>query len=187
MEFIILIDTKFPVWYPYYGTWFLTLAIEIALAVFYGLLAPNRTFDRVFDSLQFSMEALRICLLVALPAIFFIIRNSGDEYDDSQAERQSLLRKKLAPKPGSDVSTEGNGYGATGSGSETAEDDNASDAGSECSWEVQKRKARERLVKRLEDDGDWWTYAKSFVVSNIPCILFGECDSGCVSNLGYLS
>ena len=81
-----------------------------------------------------------------------------------------FCEKKLAPKPsGSPQGSveNGNGYGATAADtsvqSETADD--ASEAGSEDSWLAEQRKAQELIAKRLQQDGNWFTYAKGFTVS----------------------
>jgi hypothetical protein len=105
-----------------------------------------------------------------LPSLYFGLRNDKKEYDNCDAERQSLLRKKLAPKAASSDNTtaNGKGYGATtdanSQGSETAE--NSSDAASEDSYLAAQRKAQERIDKRLEQEGNWFTYAKGFTVSS---------------------
>jgi hypothetical protein len=80
------------------------------------------------------------------------------------------LAKKLAPKAsGSDeTAANGNGYGATTDANAQESDtaDNASDAGSEDSWLAEQRKAQEMIDKRLQQDGNWFKYAKGFIVSS---------------------
>lgn len=117
------------------------------------------------------MEGLRICTFVILPCLYFGLRNDKKEYDNADAERQSLLRKKVAPKPSSseDSTVSGNGYGSTSAQeSDTAEE--ASEAESEDSWLAEQRKAQELIAKRLKQDGNWFTYAKGFAVSSYLCI-----------------
>ncbi len=114
---------------------------------------------------------MRIGIFIVLPSLYFGLRNDEKEYDNCDAERQSLLRKKLAPKvSGSDnTATDGNGYGGTTDGNAQESDtaDNASDAGSEDSWLAEQRKAQELIDKRLKQDGNWFTYAKGFTVSSL--------------------
>jgi hypothetical protein len=88
------------------------------------------------------------------------LRNDEKEYDNSDAERQALLSKKLSAKPGSE-----NSYGTASSDSDTAE--NASEADSEDSWVAEQRKAQEKIAKRLAQDGNWFTYAKGFSVGRL--------------------
>jgi hypothetical protein len=168
-----LTDSKFPVWYPYYGTWFFGFVVEVFLIVVPNIFDPPKD---VFDFVAISIRALRICNFIVLISLYFGLRNDRKTYDNVDAERQSLLRKKLAPKPGSSEDTNGttkaNGYGATNGtttnanaqDSETAGE--ASDAGSEDSWIAKQRKAQEAIDKRLQQDGNWFTYAKGFAVSS---------------------
>lgn len=116
------------------------------------------------DFIVIAIQALRIIDFILLPVLYFRVRNSEQKYENDDAERQSLLAKKLAPKPSS--SENSNGYGGTDAieqQSETADD--VSDAGSEDSWLESQRKAQDMIAKRLENDGNWWTYAKGFSVS----------------------
>lgn len=166
VQALALIDTKFPVWYPYFVPWFIAIFVEAAL-----LVVPN-VFDHpksVFDFIFIAIQAVRITTFIVLTSLYFGLRNDEKQYDNYDAERQSLLRKKLAPKQGSeDSSKAGKGYGATtteNGASETADD--ASEAGSEDSWLAERRKAQEKVAKRLKQDGNWFTYAKGFAVSKI--------------------
>ena len=111
---------------------------------------------------------MRIAIFIILVSLYFGLRNDKKQYENLDTERQSLLRKKLAPKQGSDDSvTNGKGYGGTttenGTQSETSDD--ASEAGSEDSWVAEGRKAQEKIANRLKQDGNWFTYAKGFAVS----------------------
>lgn len=165
VQALALVDTKFPVWYPYYGTWLAGILMEVSLIV-----VPNvfQHLESPFDLVVIVIQGVRICIFVVLPCLYFSLRNRREEYDNSDAERQSLLRKRLAPKPSSseDLTSDSNGYGATadtvGQESDTAED--ASDAGSEDSWLEEQQKAQELIAKRLKNDGNWWTYAKGFSI-----------------------
>jgi hypothetical protein len=93
------------------------------------------------------------------------VRNRKDAYENDDEERQSLLRKKLAPRPGSEESAEeaqnSTGYGSTDNGTDSQE----SDRGEEDSYLKRQRESKEKIAKRLKNDGNWWTYAKGFSVS----------------------
>lgn len=165
---LALTEAKFPVWYPYYATWFLAIVVELIL-----LVVPN-VFDHpesIYDFVLITIQVVRIAIFIILISLYFGLRNDKKQYDNADAERQSLLRKKLAQKQSSEDSVAGNGYGTTttttttenGAQSETADD--ASDAGSEDSWLAARRKAEEKVAERLKQDGNWFTYAKGFAVS----------------------
>jgi len=169
IQALALTDSKFPVWYPYYGTWFAGIVVEITLFV---LLCITRSPVDAFDYITIVIQVLRIGLFILLPAIYFGFRNDKKQYDTSDAERQSLLRKKLAPKPSSseDSTTNGNGNGngnGHGYGTTTnaaAEDSDSEDGPEEDRWVREERRARKLMMKRLKQDGNWFTYAKGFMV-----------------------
>lgn len=125
-----------------------------------------------YDYAVIVIQGLRVCIFTILPSLYFGLRNDKKEYDNCDAERQTLLAKKLAPKASSSDNTtangNGNGYGATTDANAQESDtaDNASDAGSEDSWLAEQRKAQEMIDKRLQQDGNWFTYAKGFTVSS---------------------
>ncbi|KAE9376692.1 hypothetical protein N431DRAFT_330918 [Stipitochalara longipes BDJ] len=162
---LALTDSKFPVWYPYYGTWFFGLVFELILAVIPNVFRPPSS---PYDYIVIAIQGSRICIFIILPSLYFGLRNDKKEYDNCDAERQTLLAKKLAPKASSSDNTtaNSNGYGATTDANSQESDtaDNASDAGSEDSWLAEQRKAQDMIDKRLQQDGNWFTYAKGFTV-----------------------
>lgn len=163
IQTIALSDAKFPVWYPYYGTWLVGIIAEIMLVVMSDIIqGPPRTAYRFVLTI---IQAVRVCLFLALPAIYFGLRNDKKAYDNSDAERQALLSKKLAAKPSSSqnsvATTEG--YGTT-SDTTAQESGNVSETDSEDSWLAEQRKAQELIAKRLKQDGNWFTYAKGFAI-----------------------
>ena len=158
--------------YPYYGTWYLGFLAEVALVVChfttYGIVKPGSFLGYI----TIVVRILRICTLVALPAIYFGLRNDKKMYDNGDAETQALLGTKPAAKRTSSEETaasNGNGYGTTTQDSSNT-GDNVSDAeseDSEDSWLAEQRKAEEMIRKRLQRDGNWFTYAKGFAVCNV--------------------
>ena len=120
-------------------------------------------------------QASRICAFIVLLSIYFGLR-SEKRYSSADAERQSLLRKKLTTQPteSEDSVVNGNNYGGTtdrrGQGSDT--DVEANDSGSEDSYLARERKAQEMIAKRLNEDGNWFTYASGFAVSffHVVCL-----------------
>lgn len=173
IQALALTDSKFPVWYPYYVTWFVGAAVEIGLLIFRSLMhSPVSAFDYVIIVVQI----LRICNFILLPASYFGFRNDKKQYENNDAERQSLLRNKLAPKPpGSEDSTlNGNesssdsaqppGYGTTDTTAENSDSGSDTDP-DEDRYLKSEREAKKKIQKRLKQDGNWFTYAKGFTVS----------------------
>jgi hypothetical protein len=154
VQAIALTDAKFPVWYPYYGTWFIGICVELTLLILPNVYSPpNATFDYVVIATQ----CFRVVTLLLLVSLFFGPRSDKKEYDNADAEQQSLLKNG---KPGGSEDS-AKGYG-TASGTTTSA---ISVAASEDSWVAKQRKAQELIEKRLQQDGNWFTYAKGFAVS----------------------
>ncbi|KUJ08051.1 uncharacterized protein LY89DRAFT_765501 [Mollisia scopiformis] len=157
---LALTDSKFPVWYPYYVTWFLGLLVELILLVIPNVFAPPET---PFAFTNIVIQSIRVCFFAILPSLYFALRNDKKEYDNGDAERQSLLQKKLSGKPGSEDSTKSYG-GTTDTNNQESDNSEASDAGSEDSWLARQREAEDKIKKRLEQDGNWFTYARGFAI-----------------------
>lgn len=157
---LALTDSKFPVWYPYYGTWFIGIVVELILLITPRVLLPPNS---AFDIIAIIIQVLRICTFVVLISLYFSLRNDEKCYDNSDAERQSLLRKKLAPRPSGseDSTTSGKGYGTT---TDSNDQESDSDAASEDSYTLEQKRAQDLVQKRLKQDGNWYTYAKGFAV-----------------------
>jgi hypothetical protein len=168
IQFLALIDSKFPVWYPYYVNWIAAIIVETALLVGPSVL---RRPVGAFGFISISLQSLRVCNFIFLPCVYVGARNREETYENNDAERQSLLRNELVPKPsGSEGSGQNaNEYGATtdslggGSKKKTEEEEAMEDA----VWK-RHREAEEKIAKRLKTDGNWWSYCKAFFVS-ISC------------------
>jgi hypothetical protein len=164
VQAIALSDAKFPVWYPYYGTWYFGIIAELMLIIMSDLVqGPPKTAYRF---VLIIIQAARTCFFLALLLLYFGLHNDKKEYDNSDAERQGLLSKKLVAKASSSEESvaAAEGYGTTTD--TTAQDsESVSDAESEDSWLAEQRKAQELIAKRLKQDGNWFTYAKGFAVS----------------------
>jgi hypothetical protein len=164
-----LLDAEFPVWYPYYGVWFIGIVSEISLLMMRNMV--HLPFDH-FDYFSISIYGLRIVALFALPCVYISLRNGKRKYDNDDEERQSLIRKTLIPNAFSSDENEAdeNSYGTTatnGTADSKTKDKKKDDDDSESdSYLDGQEAAKKRIHKRLENDGNWWTYAKGFSVRN---------------------
>ncbi|KAJ2900779.1 hypothetical protein MKZ38_002217 [Zalerion maritima] len=148
IEFALLIDSDQPVWYPYYGSWFLSALFEPAIFVLGRRIdpaSPSSSF-RIADT---SLWSVRYFLLVAVLVCYVASKNSVSSDGADETERQPLI-----PKDGDRTSANGTAYGTT----------TQSNDANELPWERGDRKARENMQKKLEDDGNWFTYVKRFKV-----------------------
>lgn len=113
-------------------------------------------------------------MFIILCFLYFGLR-SNEEYTNIDPERQALLRKSLGSNASStETITNDNRYGtstdatadaATDTATQNSDTDDDSDTGSEDGWLAQERSAEELMLKRLKQDGNWFTYMKGFSVS----------------------
>ncbi|KAH8592410.1 hypothetical protein B0O99DRAFT_689564 [Bisporella sp. PMI_857] len=153
VEALSLADTKLPVWYPYYVTWILGILVELTLLVTSYVLQTPRT---PFDFFGLVIQLLRVATFIALPTLYFGLR-SDKTYDNSDPERQTLLKKRFLTKQSSDE-----GYGTASQESVSA--DKTNDLTSQDSYLAREQKAKDLISKRLQQDGNWFTYAKAFTI-----------------------
>lgn len=175
IQCLALTDSKFPVWYPYYGTWLFGIVVEMFL-----ILAPNICSppSQAFDYAILVIQALRTCCFIVLPSTYFGLRNDKKRYEESDVEHQSLLGKKSSQKAAKKTAAVGNGYGTNENDSRESEESDTADDDNEAedSWLQRQRQAQEKIDKRLEKDGNWFTYAKGFTVSWRPPLLLVRCS-----------
>ncbi|KAF5867462.1 putative abc transporter protein [Botrytis fragariae] len=165
VQIIALGDTKSPTWYPYYGTWFIGLCVELCLIILPNVFSPPP--NSAFDYILISIQAIRIFNLIALPIIYLYIRDSDKAPETIDTERQSLLKKPSDPSSSESSTLNGNGYGTTGEPTTQDEEDagdesDTASVASEDSYLKDQRKSKEAIAKRLKEDGNWWTYLKGF-------------------------
>lgn len=161
---IALADTKYPVWYPYYLSWTITILVEVIL-VFLG--NPGQRSRSITVLTVLSLQLVRLLLLATMFVVFILPRNSQEVCHDDE-ERQALLRKKSDAKRSDSTEDDANvdaAYGSMDATADCEESDVSSEAESEDSWIRGRSKASKRAAERLKSDGNWWTYAKGFSVS----------------------
>lgn len=162
-----LAQTEHPVWYPFYGTWLLALACEITLAVLY-FSRNGKPLSGLPSMAHFGLCTLRSSLLLLLAVTYFSRRDGTTRAQSSDEECQSLLDSNGSaqqPELNGNGSTtaqqnQGQGYGSTqGSDAATKKRPN------ELPYERRQREGREKLEKRLQEEGNWFTYVRKFLVS----------------------
>ena len=172
--FVGLSGSENPVWYPIVGTLCMALACEPIIEGLSLLSQPLAELD--FASLlDIGLVATRYLAFVLAVIFFFEGAWSAKKEKSTDAERQSLLKPADdgvpdANKPVADAANDGqqeNDYGATSGSTSTASADAnkpTSKDRAESPWEKRQRLAKEQMEKRLKEKGNWFTYAKSFLV-----------------------
>ncbi|KAM0796010.1 hypothetical protein BDR22DRAFT_812779 [Usnea florida] len=148
------------VWYPYSGSWFIGLVGE---AILFALILSHGVSPSAFVHVQVAVQACRMLILVLLSTSLFTgscKRSCTDE------ESASLLRSGEI-----DSDDKQDSIGKPGYGSITITPDGE---GADLEYEAEQRKKEEKrkemLEKRLQSEGNWFTYAKAYHIF-IPYLL----------------
>lgn len=159
LEAVVLHDDVKQPWLSYVGSLFIALVLEPPIA---ALSIHFRACELpvVINILAITLLATRwACVLLAL-IVYFVWRNSDVVDTAKDSERQSLLRKD---NTGRSEDTLVSQYGATDTTSEeSGKADGSSKNAAESEWERSQRLAREKRDRRLQESGNWVTYAKGF-------------------------
>ena len=144
---LVCFDSKSSVWYPYCGTWLITLVAEVILFA----LTLNQGFTpRTFACLHLVVQACRVIALVLLPTVLFLRYSERLAVDEESAPLLGQ-RKDLAADV--QISNGDSKYGSMSASSDEieVEDDDGSDSDSEAT------KAKKELEDRLLANGNWFT------------------------------
>jgi hypothetical protein len=131
---VAILDTEKPVWYPYYGTWLFSFIAEGILLS----LSVSTLDPNKFEVTRLLIEGSRILIFFAMPLGVWAVR----ERDLENAYEEST--RLLGPE-----SVQPSTYGSVFDQDNDVED---------------LRGAKTRMLKKIEESGNWWTYAKSFAV-----------------------
>lgn len=157
-----LLDSAYPVWYPYYGSWLVALVVEIVLIT---LSVVDSMPTTTIDSVDLGLAAARVGLLISLLLFLFGRRITAGRYNQGDEENQPLLAPSHVQGSSEDS---GVTQGSTQYGSISTDGSGAGKPDWETRAKERERKARQRVEDRLRDDGNWWTYAKGFSVRHLP-------------------
>ncbi|KAI4863351.1 hypothetical protein F4820DRAFT_377649 [Hypoxylon rubiginosum] len=161
------------VWYPFYGSWLIALVLEPVHAALLFIAAREQIpvdpipHDKLplFLQLDASIVILRCVIVLAAILAYFLWRQSVIGSDDDE-ERAPLIPKPNQRSNGADTSGD-SGYG-TNSDATNTEATNTETANSpsdpESPWERQERISREKIEKRLQNEGSWIAYVKGFFI-----------------------
>lgn len=166
----MLAKTEHPVWYPFYGSWFLAVACEATLGVLYFVRG-----DRFLSGLplvaHFGLSALRAFLFVLIAVTPLFRRQRAAPIQSSDEERQSLLDSNGSsqqPEQSGNMSTTAAQNRNQDYGSTQESDAASKKRRDELSYERREREGRERREKQLLEEGNWFTYVRKFLVSPTP-------------------
>jgi energy-converting hydrogenase Eha subunit A len=132
---LAIVDTQKPVWYPYYGSWLISVIAETCLL---SLSISANAAPNNFEIGRFGIQGLRMLMFAAVPLGVWAVRDKDMDMEGHESERL------LGAEP-----VQPSAYG-------TAPEDNSV---------REARAVHARMMKKIEESGSWWTYVKSFSVS----------------------
>ena len=144
---LCLVDNNSPVWYPYCGSWLLSLIAELCLL---ALPSDDPGQDSGFHKAKVFVEIIRVSFLFALPVSYWGFQRCDNQRNFCGDEESAGL---LAENNAVNAPANGTSYGATSGGSNNTPENMAN------------AEANTRMMKKIEESGNWWVYAKSFSVS----------------------
>jgi hypothetical protein len=173
VEFAGLSDSPNPVWYPFVGSLAMALVFEPIIGVLSLIALPSKSFSFV-EIFVLSTVAARYLAFVLALVLYFEGGWSVRKEKGTDSERQSLLKPDETGTSDShkdsndeaEAEQQQNGYGTTEASEDESTDANKTSSTErvESPWERREREAREQMEKRLKEKGNWFTYARSFMV-----------------------
>ncbi|KAI4143657.1 MAG: hypothetical protein LQ341_002855 [Variospora aurantia] len=158
---IVLRRTKRPIWYPYSGSWLITLALEIPL---FSVSASQLAVTPPIQIVLYATWAGRSIALLGLLAMHTAteLKISRLRIDEEAAP---LLNPKIPP-----ASSQNQSYGSiAANGDAHAPSSDLEDSEGEDEADKKAKKKRQLVTERLKKDGNWLTYLQGFSVF-IPLI-----------------
>lgn len=175
VQLVYLSDSPKPVWYPYVGSIFLALMFDPLLEVLSVLQNPG-ALHTYLVYIDIVMTAIRYLALVTA-AILYLAAPKALAKEIHDSEREALLGGVRSGNQVSESSenTQNSSYGTNNSSEDTTDTSDASADDAESPWERRERECKARLEKHLQEDGNWFAYAKRFLVCFTPPLLFHWC------------
>ncbi|KAG6072079.1 hypothetical protein E4U16_005656 [Claviceps sp. LM84 group G4] len=137
------------VWYPYQATWAVAFVFEAVLGTWLIMITKSSWLHR-YSVVEFALIVSRCTILLILTLLPYIQPCIGAIRREPDAEHQPLLANG--------VDDHATVYGSN------SEAEVSSDEPQEFSWERRKREAKEVMEKRLREGGNWFAYAKGFML-----------------------
>jgi hypothetical protein len=185
LEFAGIADNEKPVWYPYTGSFIIAVVFESSIEAL--LLLSSQDLPVHQRIINMVAVASRCTTFAAAVVVYFTISYRDSRENGTDAERQTLLNK-ASQVPASTAESDSENGQSSGYGSTAATSDASTDVSTDATddtdasrspvtetpespWERRERQANEQMEKRLKEKGNWFTYAKSFLVSaSLPAV-----------------
>lgn len=138
------------VWYPYQTAWALAFVFEVILGA-YAIVHSRPQWLCRFKVAEVALILSRCIILLILTLLTSMQRCI-------RAISRSAPGAEYEPLLANGASANESGYGST------SDTEAPSDEETEYNWERRQREAREAMEKRLREGGNWFAYAKGFMI-----------------------
>ena len=161
-----LLGSEGQVWYPWNGSWIIAAVSELLT---FNLRLSQHWPSTAIEQAQISVQAVRILLLLSLPALTFLLPRIKARPPHNDEEAAPLLAHSRETSDRSQATGGNSNYGSSGANSTTATVVTSTGQTEEVEEESKReREDRECMEKRLKETGNWWTYVRSFGVGHHP-------------------
>ncbi|KAF3924777.1 hypothetical protein ABW21_db0200577 [Orbilia brochopaga] len=146
---VSLIDSKYVIWHPYTGCWYISLVFELVLLLLIDLRRTH--IPHLAGIVWFVIVGWRVIFLILLPLLFYTLpaTNNRPAITTDFDEERGLLRKQR--ESGVDDEPDDN-LGIYGAFFDTESDDERT------------KTTKAKLHAKWQESGNWWNYAKSFSI-----------------------
>lgn len=152
----IVTSDKF-IWHPYFGSFVVQFLFETITCLLRGFSLP---LDDRINNIPLGISAARSFLSFVLIIDAFLILVSLKVEKGTDEEAQSLLGSRANEPTIANGSAQANGSAGYGSIEQTATPDDSDDDESPAT----DKEIKEQQAKRLEEQGGWFGYLKSFMI-----------------------
>ncbi|KAI5805492.1 hypothetical protein DFH27DRAFT_644061 [Peziza echinospora] len=140
---LTLLENNDVIWHPYLGSWLIGLSSETIL-ILSTVVFDDKPTKSGYKSIQLLIQSIRLGFLILMPIIYWCFRLPVSEVKPSTSGESAPLLGQVGAN---------NSYGAV-----------IDINGPEEPEARKEREFKERVRKRREESGGWWSYAKSFSI-----------------------
>ncbi|KAK7182001.1 uncharacterized protein CC84DRAFT_1168865 [Paraphaeosphaeria sporulosa] len=151
-----IVTSKTFIWHPYFGSFVVQFVFEAITCLLRGFSLP---LDDRYSNIPLSISAARAFVSFVLLVDSFLILISVKGERGTDEEEQSLLGTQANGSTTANGSTQANGSAGYGSIEQAVPDDSDEDESPATDKEI-----KEQQAKRLEEQGGWFGYLKSFMI-----------------------
>ncbi|KAL8661793.1 MAG: hypothetical protein Q9202_005290 [Teloschistes flavicans] len=157
---LLLYRTKRPAWYPYIGSWLITLVLELTT---FALFTTQHAVSEAKDYALVAVQASRFAAFTVLLATHATTRIRSEWLSQDEESTSLLHHQDPSAKLSSSTTGSKGDYGSLKIIAEDASSDEE-ESDSDGPSDQALKKGKKTLNDRLRKDGDWFTYLRGFAI-----------------------